>query len=99
MNVVGFRKYALELVSFLEIEIYGSKGGYKSFLEQPRPLKGDYIRKLKNNPLYALIIHDVFKIWKIYGEVTTSQEKEELMKNCFTSSKEDFENSIYFKLE
>ena len=31
MNVTGFRRYALELVKFLEREIYG-KYGYENFL-------------------------------------------------------------------
>lgn len=29
MNVVGFRRYAIELVNFLEVEIYGEIGGYE----------------------------------------------------------------------
>jgi len=79
MNVVGFRKFAIELVDFLETEIYGSKGGYKHFLEQPRPLKGDYIRKLKNNPLYPLITYDVFKTWRIYGETHNEDQKKRVI--------------------
>jgi hypothetical protein len=96
MNVVGFRKYAIELVKFFETEIYGSEG-YKQFLSQPKPLKGDYIRRMKNNPLYPLVQYDVFKIWKMYGEVHTKDEKDELHKNCFTTNEKDYEESIYFK--
>jgi len=96
MNVVGFRKYAIELVKFFEVEIYGCEGGYLQFTGQPKPLKGDYIRKLKNNPLYDLIRYDVFKIWKAYGQCNGKTETEELYKFCFTHNENDYEDSIYF---
>lgn len=37
LNVVGFRKYAINLVDFLEKEIYGEEGGYTNFINKDNP--------------------------------------------------------------
>lgn len=77
--------------------MFGKVGGYKEHLEQPRPLKIEYLRKIKPNPLFSIIKCDVFKEWKIYGEVKTIDENKELLKNCFTTDEEDYEDSILLK--
>ena len=77
--------------------MFGEKGGYKAHLEQPRPLKVEYIKKIKVCPLFAIIRYDVFKEWKMYGEVETNEEKELLFKNCFTSDEKDYEASVLLK--
>lgn len=97
LNVVGFRLYAIELVNFLEKEMFGEIGGYKKFMDQPRPLSSEYLKKLKGNPLYAIIKYDVFKDWKIYGEVTNEEERRILYQNCFTSDEKDYEPSIILR--
>jgi len=97
LNVVGFRPYAIELVNFIEKEMYGEVGGYKIHQEMERSLKVEYIRKIKGNPLFAIIKYDVLKDWKIYGEVKTEEEREVLYKNCFTSDEKDYEPSILLR--
>ena len=97
LNVVGFRQYAIEFINFLEVEIFGEKGGCRQYLEESRPLKSEYTRSLRSNPLYPLIKYDVFKEWKIYGSVSTNEEREQLYKNCFTANENDYEPSILLK--
>jgi hypothetical protein len=97
LNVVGFRKYAIELVNFLETEIFGGVGEYKKYLENKKNLSADYIRKLKTNPLYPIIKYDVFKDWKIYGETGDQEETKKLHDNCFTSDPADYVDSILLK--
>lgn len=99
LNVVGFRQYAIELVDFLEIEMFGEKGGHQKHLDEPRPLSIEYIKKIKSNPLFAIIKYDVFHEWKMYGEVNTPEEIEKLHKNCFTSDEKDYEPSILLRAE
>jgi len=95
--VVGFRIYAIELVNFLEKEMFGAIGGYKRHVEMERPLKIEYLKSIKGNPLFPIIKYDVLKEWAIYGEVTTDEERELLYKNCFTSDEVDYEPSIFLK--
>lgn len=38
LNIVGFRKYAIQFVNFLEKEIFSFKGGYTRYLAE-NPLK------------------------------------------------------------
>lgn len=97
LNVVGFRPYAIELVNFLEMEMFGEIGGYKIHNEMTKPLKLEYQKKIRQNPLFAIVKYDVLKDWRIYGEVTTDEEKELLYKNCFTSDEEDYKISIFLK--
>ena len=97
LNVVGFRQYAIQLVNFLETEIYGEKGGYSKYLDQSKPLKPEYLLSLRNAPLFQLIKYDIFKEWKVYGHVRTSEEEELLFKNCFTNDEDDYEPSILLK--
>ncbi len=97
LNVVGFRIYAIELVNFLEKEMFGAIGGYKRHVEMERPLKIEYLKSIKGNPLFPIIKYDVLKEWAIYGEVTTDEERELLYKNCFTSDEVDYEPSIFLK--
>lgn len=77
--------------------MFGKVGGYKEFVDQPRPLNTEFVKKIKGNPLYPIIRYDVFKDWKIYGEVTTEEEKETLHKNCFTSDEKEYEPSIILR--
>jgi hypothetical protein len=97
LNIVGFRNYAIELVNFLETEMFGGKGAYKVFKGESRPLSNDYIRSIKTNPLFAIIRYDVFKDWKIYGECTSNEEREILYKNCFTDDEKDYAPSIILR--
>lgn len=97
LNVVGFRQYAIQLVNFLEEEIYGEKGGYNKYLEQSKPLKPEYLLSVRGAPLFHLIKYDIFKDWKVYGNVSTSEEEELLFKSCFTNDESDYEPSILLK--
>lgn len=97
LNVVGFRRYAVQFVKFFETEIYGEEGGYQIYKEQEKPLKSDYLLRLRSNPLFPLIKYDVFKEWRVYGEVNTPEEVELLHQNCYTNDEKDFEASILFK--
>lgn len=97
LNVVGLRRYAIQFVKFFETEIYGEEGGYQIHKEQAKPLKSDYLLRLRSNPLFPLIKYDVFKDWRVYGEVNTPEEVELLHQNCYTNDEKDFEASILFK--
>lgn len=94
---MGLRQYAIQLVKFLEIEIFGAEGGYNKYLEQPRPPRPEYMKTLRSNPLFPLIKYDIFKDWKVYGHVHSEEEKELLYKNCHTSDEKDYEPSILLK--
>jgi len=48
LNNVGFRRYAIEFVNFLETEIYGEVGGFEKFLN--RQMTG----KMQTAPLKEL---------------------------------------------
>lgn len=39
LNISGFRKYAISLVKFFEIEIYGKEGIYQEHYERPMKFK------------------------------------------------------------
>lgn len=97
LNIVGLRQYAIELVNFLETEMFGEKGGYNKYQLQQKPIKSEYLKALRSNPLFPLIKHDIFKDWKVYGQAETAEEKEHLFKFCYTSDERDFEPSVLFK--
>mmetsp|Transcript_14808 Transcript_14808/g.12615 ORF Transcript_14808/g.12615 Transcript_14808/m.12615 type:complete len:242 (-) Transcript_14808:150-875(-) len=97
LNITGFRKYAIELVKFIEIEMFGELGGYKKFQETKRPLDPSYLVKLKVNPLYPIIKYDIFFEWKIYGECNTQKEWDDLHKNCFATEAKEYEDSVFLK--
>lgn len=97
LNIVGLRKYAIELVNFLETEIFGEEGGYNKYLLQQKPIKPEYTKSLRSNPLFPLIKHDIFKDWKVYGKADTPEEIEQLHKYCYTADEKDYEPSILFK--
>lgn len=59
LNITGFRKYAIELVKFLEKEIYG-ENGYLEFILDDSDLKSKF--KDLNSPLKLLAKHDVLLI-------------------------------------
>mmetsp|Transcript_27057 Transcript_27057/g.23954 ORF Transcript_27057/g.23954 Transcript_27057/m.23954 type:complete len:157 (-) Transcript_27057:33-503(-) len=96
LNVVGFRKYAIELVYFLEEEMFGHKGAYLKYIRE-NPLKPETLKSLKMNPLFRVVKHNVFKDWRKYGETKSDHDVKELHKNCFTDDPRDYQDSVYFK--
>ena len=96
LNIVGFRRYAIQLVEFLETEIYGEHG-YRYYQQLEKPLQIESPKILRTNPLFPLIKYDIFKDWKVYGQVYSSEEGEELYKHCCTNDQSDFEPSILLK--
>lgn len=97
LSIVGFRAYAAELVNFLEIEIYGEKGGYNQYLAEKKPLGLEYLKKMNANPLFGLIRVDIFKDWKIYAEPTDYKEKNMLMLTTQITNEKELEPSVLLR--
>lgn len=97
LSITGFRAYAVELVNFLEVEIYGEKGGYKEYLAETKPLKQEYIKKISTNPLYGLVKCDIFKDWSIYAEPTNQKELNFLTFTTQVASEKEFEPSVLLR--
>ena len=97
LSIVGFRPYAIELVNFLEIEIYGEKGGYKKYLEEKKPLGQEYLKKINANPLFDLVRIDIFKDWRIYAEPTDHKEMNMLMLTTQITDEKEFEPSVLLR--
>ena len=53
LNITWFRKYAIELVKFLEKEIYGEEGFYEKYVYRKKKL-GQIKKPKTNTPLYNL---------------------------------------------
>lgn len=87
LNNVGFRKYAIEFINFIEVEIFGEIGGYDKYKENPSFLTD------KDPPLKKLVKYRAFNEWFWYGDRV---DKSILYKNCITDDPEDFEDSIFF---
>jgi len=97
LNIVGFRAYAIELVNFLEKEMFGEVGGYIKYLRQQDPMPLDFLRQLKQNPLFSIIKHNVFKDWRLLGEVSSPIDKDKLYGLCFATDEKDFEPSVLLR--
>jgi len=97
LNNVGFRKYAIQLVNFLEKEIYGDVGEFKKFLGQA--VQNINKSAFKNAPLKS-IAKDIntFKTLSIYGDHHNDpQQIKELEENCFCKYPDGFRDSVYFQ--
>jgi len=98
LNNVGFRRYAIELVNFLEKEIYGQQNGYELFTSKNK----DFDQKaFEKAPLQKLAkVNGAFPVWVFYGDHKDDSEKIQLLeKNCFAKYPEGFQDSIYFSQE
>ncbi|KAL4476572.1 hypothetical protein ABPG74_010305 [Tetrahymena malaccensis] len=95
-NNVGFRRYAISLVKFLEKEIYGEKG-YQKFVEDKRPLVQKWQELPQELPLRQLSRLKVFEEWQIYGEIDENNQiqVETLQDNCFANIQDIKRESIY----
>jgi len=97
LNIVGFRAYAIELVHFLEKEMFGEVGGYWKYLSMGEKLDTEYVRQLKQNPLFPVIKHNVFKDWRLLGEVVIPEDKEKLFGLLFIDDEKELEPSILLR--
>ncbi|EAS06950.1 opioid growth factor receptor (macronuclear) [Tetrahymena thermophila SB210] len=97
-NNVGFRRYAISLVKFLEKEIYGEKG-YQKFAEDKRPLVLKWQELPQTIPLRQLSRLKVFEEWQIYGEIDENNQLqvETLQDNCFATIQDIKRESIYLR--
>ena len=68
LNINGFRRYAIELVKFLEVEIYGEVGVYESLLYENKHLRTSYKPRTKDCPLSCLIQVDPMSNWWKQGQ-------------------------------
>ncbi len=96
LNNVGFRRYAVKLVDFLEKEIYGEVGGYVKYEKDAK----DFNKKaFESAPLRKLAkVSGTFPIWRLYGDhKNDSKAIAALEKNCFGKYPEDFVESVFFK--
>ncbi|KAL4469836.1 hypothetical protein ABPG72_013579 [Tetrahymena utriculariae] len=95
-NNVGFRRYAISLVKFLEKEIYGEKG-YQKFADDKRPLVIKWQELPQTLPLRQLSRLKVFEEWQIYGEIDENNQLqvETLQDNCFATIQDIKRESIY----
>ncbi len=93
LNNTGFRRYAIQLVEFLEKSIYGQVGGYELFNKKKLDQK-----VVAGAPLGVLTqFPDFFPTLQLYGDHQNNPEKiQALEENCFANYPEDFENSIFF---
>jgi len=96
LNNVGFRRYAIKLVDFLEKEIYGEVGGYQKFEDDSKnfnkkAFEAAPLRKIAN-------VSGAFPIWRLYGDHKNDEKRIALLaKNCFSKYPEDFADSVYFQ--
>lgn len=96
LNNVGFRRYAVQLVNFLEKEIYGEVGGYKKFTEGDKSFNK---KAFEEAPLQKLSkMSKVFPTWAMYGDHYNDPKRIELLEqNCFGKYPDDFQDSVYFR--
>ena len=93
LNTLGFRKYAIELVNFFEIEIFGEKGAYKKFKEKDKTFNTE---AYDNAPLMKLSMSKVFEIFVIYGDHENNPKKIKLLEdNCLCKYPDDFQDSVF----
>jgi hypothetical protein len=95
--VVGFRTYAIEFVNFLEKEMFGEQGGYWKYLSQGENPDLEYLRSLKQNPLYPVIKNNVFKDWRLLGDVVIPEDKEKLFALLFITDEKELEASVLLR--
>jgi len=96
LNNVGFRRYSIELVNFLEKEIYGQVNGYEKFKTKNPDFN---VKAFEKAPLKDLAkVSGAFEVWRLYGDHKDDPEKIQLLeKNCFAKYPEDFQDSIFFQ--
>lgn len=98
LSITGFRNYAIELVKFLETEMFGCEGGYEIYLANKAAMTDKkYFEELKENPLFPIVKYNVFKDWKIYGETHSDYELQVLYANCLSNDADDYNPSVYFQ--
>ena len=96
LNNVGFRRYAVSLVDFLEKEIYGELGAFEKFCEESSKFNK---KAFAEAPLRKIArMRGAFEVWEMYGDHKDDPERIKLLeKNCFSKYPEGFKESIYFE--
>lgn len=83
MNNCGFRRYAIQLVKFLEFEIYGDLS-FEKFTKDSRLLAVKIQDIESTSPLKMLARLKVYEEWMIYGDIDYNNEEsvQILQDNC-----------------
>eukprot|EP01016_Furgasonia_blochmanni_P053503 TRINITY_DN8654_c0_g1_i8.p3 TRINITY_DN8654_c0_g1~~TRINITY_DN8654_c0_g1_i8.p3 ORF type:complete len:162 (-),score=33.73 TRINITY_DN8654_c0_g1_i8:181-666(-) len=91
LNVLGFRKYAVVLIDFFEVEVFGEMGGYDKWLAQ-----GDdqYLAsKQEECKPYLWGKRGDFHYWHTYSDHV---DKRTLLQACAVGNADELANSVYF---
>jgi len=95
LNIVGFRRYAIQLVNSLEKGIYGEIGAYEKFKKMDKSFSREAFEQA---PLKKLANTMVFELIEVYGDHRNDPKRIHMLeKNCNAKYPEGFEDSVYVK--
>jgi len=95
LNITGFRRYAIQLVNFLEKEIYGQANGFELYMKNSKEFDQ---KAFQTAPLKKFVEKpQIFQILSHYGDHHDNLQRIKLLEeNCLAKYPEDFQMSVYF---
>lgn len=95
LNNTGFRKYSIQLVNWLETEIYGEIGGRDKYILQSKEFNAE---AYEHAPLKSLAKLGLFELYAVYGDTKEDSELIRVLEeNCNSKYPEGFQDSIYIR--
>lgn len=77
--------------------MFGEVGGYWKYISQGSNPDMEYLRSLKQHPLFCIVKHNVFRDWRLLGEVVIPEDKEKLYALLFITDEKELEPSILLR--